>query len=389
RCLLGSRTRSQLLFTVRGRDFSGQQSRGGSAESEIRERSHRLLLWNGPGPNPGSPIEWAGGPRHMTRSESRRFRQPAVTYRRRFLGVGLHFAGTFPVVIESARCQPIRSSAPTSRGAPPRAPGSRPRRASSPSATSRSPSPATAPASSSASPSGCSRSRRARCATKSVAGTLEIGGAALRRSPLPGRSAMKIRFRILVWLAAGIAALAPGSAGASGPYQITGTAGSRNAGFVRTEYTVQAGSHSLDRFKMVRVTKEEQDGARGSILFLPPLGSTFAFYEQRDANDAAGTSLAEYFAERGFDVYGYSPRFEGIPAGTCEARVLDCSVMAGWDLESDGGAIHSAPGRRSSPAAPPWAASSPSRSPTPTRAITTASSPGKGCCSATTRRCSP
>src|SRR6202035_773797 len=177
--------------------------------------------------------------------------------------------------------------------------------------------------------------RRARCATKSVAGTLEIGGAALRRSPLPGKAAMKISFPILVWLAAGLGALAPGGAGASGPYQITGTAVSRSAGFVRAEYTVQAGSHSLDRFKMVRVTKEEQDGARGSIFFLPPLGSTFAFYEQRDANDAAGTSIAEYFAERGFDVYGYSPRFEGIPAGTCEARVLDCSVMAGWDLQSE------------------------------------------------------
>jgi len=145
---------------------------------------------------------------------------------------------------------------------------------------------------------------------------------------------MRNRFIILVW--AVIACLAPGVAGASGPYQITGTAVSETAGFVRTEYTVQAGSHPLDRFKMVRVTKEEgADAARGSILFLHPLGSTFSFYEQRDANNAPGTSIAEYFAERGFDVYGYSPRFEGIPAGTCEAGVLDCSVMAGWDLQSE------------------------------------------------------
>src|SRR4029079_16791699 len=37
---------------------------------------------------------------------------------------------------------------------------------------------------------------------------------------------------------------------------------------------------------------------------------------------------------RNFDVYGYAPRFEGIPAGTCEAGVLDCSAMAAWNLQS-------------------------------------------------------
>src|SRR5207237_1182894 len=119
---------------------------------------------------------------------------------------------------------------------------------------------------------------------------------------------------------------------ASGPYQITGTAVSHDAGYVRTEFTVQAGSHPLDRFKMVRVTKEHADAdARGSILFLPPLGTTFSFYEQRDGvagTGAPGTSIAEYFADRGVDVYGYSPRFEGIPAGTCEAGAIDCSAMA-------------------------------------------------------------
>jgi pimeloyl-ACP methyl ester carboxylesterase len=132
--------------------------------------------------------------------------------------------------------------------------------------------------------------------------------------------------------------LAHDAAHASGPYQVTGTAESRNAGFVRTEFTVQAGSHPLDRFKMVRLTRDHERGhegdSQGSILFLPPLGTTFSFYEQRDDNNAPGTSIAEYFAQRGFDVYGYSPRFEGIPAGTCEAHVLDCSVMAGWDLQS-------------------------------------------------------
>jgi pimeloyl-ACP methyl ester carboxylesterase len=131
------------------------------------------------------------------------------------------------------------------------------------------------------------------------------------------------------------AALAAGVAQASGPYSITGTAVSHDGGFVRTEYTVQAGSLPLDRFKMVRVEKEGGEPQRGSILFLQPLGSTFSFYEQRDANGAPGTSIAEFFAVRGFDVYGYSPRFEGIPAGTCEAGVIDCSAFAGWDMQSE------------------------------------------------------
>lgn len=131
------------------------------------------------------------------------------------------------------------------------------------------------------------------------------------------------------------AALAAQAALASGPYQITGTAQTRDSGLVRTEYTVRAGAHPLDRFKMVRLTGESRDDhSRGSILFLPPLGLTFSFYEQRDPNGAVGSSIAEFFALRGFDVYGYSPRFEGIPAGTCEAGALDCSIMATWDLAS-------------------------------------------------------
>jgi len=135
-----------------------------------------------------------------------------------------------------------------------------------------------------------------------------------------------------------VSASLPATAFAAGPYQITGTAVSHDSGFVRTEFTVQAGSHPLDRFKMVRLTREHGDGdQRGSILFLPPLGTTFSFYEQRDGvagTGAPGTSIAEYFAKGGVDVYGYSPRFEGIPAGTCEAGVIDCSAIAGWDMQS-------------------------------------------------------
>ena len=64
------------------------------------------------------------------------------------------------------------------------------------------------------------------------------------------------------------------------------------------------------------------------------MGTSFTLYEQRDTIPFFGSSIAEFFAVRGYDVYGYSPRFEGIPAGACEAGIVDCSVMAGWDLQS-------------------------------------------------------
>lgn len=144
-------------------------------------------------------------------------------------------------------------------------------------------------------------------------------------------------------------------------YEITGTAVSRDRNLVRTEYVVQAGPSVLDKFKMTRLVKDvPQNQLRGSIFFFFPLGTTFSFYEQRDPNGAFGSSIAEFFALRNFDVYGYSPRFEGIPAGTCEI---------------------------SSPAAPPWAAFWPRPWPTTRPRTTTASSSGRACSTLPTPRC--
>jgi pimeloyl-ACP methyl ester carboxylesterase len=126
-----------------------------------------------------------------------------------------------------------------------------------------------------------------------------------------------------------------GARAATAAPQIAGTTSQRDAGLVRTEYLVQVTPHPLDRFRMIRLVKDvPASSLRGSILLLPPLGTNFSFYEQRDPNGARGTSIAEFFALRGFDVYGYSPRFEAIPAPLCEAGLADCSVMAGWDLQS-------------------------------------------------------
>lgn len=145
---------------------------------------------------------------------------------------------------------------------------------------------------------------------------------------------MKIRSRSLACAAILTFTLAV-EASAAGPYQITGTAETQVGPLLRTELTVQAGSHPLDRFKAVRLVKPGPSrDVRGAILFLPPLGTTFSFYEQRDPNDALGTAISEFFALRGYEVWGVSPRFEGIPAGTCEAGLVDCSIMGTWDLAS-------------------------------------------------------
>lgn len=145
-----------------------------------------------------------------------------------------------------------------------------------------------------------------------------------------------MRFRLAILLSAFGSLLLTANAFAAGPYQVIGTGETREGGLIRTESLIQAGANPLDRFRMTRLVKNGPAGQlQGSILFLPPLGLTFAgFYEQRDPNGAPGSSIAEFFAQRNFDVYGYSPRFEGIPAGTCQAGLFDCSVMGTWDLQS-------------------------------------------------------
>lgn len=134
------------------------------------------------------------------------------------------------------------------------------------------------------------------------------------------------------------AALLAGSLGtspafAAGPYAVAGTASSSVGPLTRTELVVTSGSGPLDRFKAVRLARGGSHPFHGSLLLLPPLGPSFAFYEQRDASGALGSSVAEFFALRGYDVWGYALRMDGVPSGTCEAGVVDCSVMAGWNFD--------------------------------------------------------
>lgn len=122
---------------------------------------------------------------------------------------------------------------------------------------------------------------------------------------------------------------------AQAQYVVIGSTSTQVGPLERTEWTVAASPDPIDNFKMTRWVKSNPIfPIRGSILFLPSLGTTFALYEQRDTYAGLGSSIAEFFALRNFDVYGYSPRFEGVPAGSCEVGAVDCSVMAGWDIQS-------------------------------------------------------
>src|SRR5262249_5842726 len=91
----------------------------------------------------------------------------------------------------------------------------------------------------------------------------------------------------------------------------------------RTVTTVQAGSNPLNRFFMHRVVKNGPAPAlRGTILLLPPLGSGFQNYEVGEDNNY-NNSFVAFFAQRHFDVWGYSQRTQGLVAGACESGRID------------------------------------------------------------------
>lgn len=141
--------------------------------------------------------------------------------------------------------------------------------------------------------------------------------------------------RCLTLFSAIVGILALGTTAVAAQPAIIASTSSDVGPLVRTEWTVQAGPNPIDRFRMTRLSRDvPAEHLKGSLLLLPSLGTSFALYEQRDEFPFLGSSFAEFFALRGYDVYGYSPRFEGIPSGTCELGLFDCSVMLTWDLQS-------------------------------------------------------
>jgi pimeloyl-ACP methyl ester carboxylesterase len=102
---------------------------------------------------------------------------------------------------------------------------------------------------------------------------------------------------------------------------------------IRTVETVQAGPNPIDRFQIYHVRLAGGEGRRSGqpIILAPPLGTGFQFYENRDGARYED-SFAGFFAERGFDIWGFSQRVQDLPAGTCESGAADCSVMGEWGL---------------------------------------------------------
>ncbi|HJQ30906.1 MAG TPA: alpha/beta hydrolase [Pyrinomonadaceae bacterium] len=117
-------------------------------------------------------------------------------------------------------------------------------------------------------------------------------------------------------------------------YQVINTETSSPApGLTKTVTTVQEGTNTLDRFRVTRLFKNSQASSRGTLLLLPPLGSGFQNYEVGDGGDYE-RSFAGFFARRGFDVWGYSQRVQGLTAGQCESGAVDCSPMANWGMQT-------------------------------------------------------
>lgn len=98
-----------------------------------------------------------------------------------------------------------------------------------------------------------------------------------------------------------------------------------------TEETVQAGNDPVARFTVHRVFKGSA-ARRGALLLMPPGGSNFDFYTSNEEGKEL-QSLAAYFALRGFEVWGYSPRTRGLALGVCSGAV-DCSGMRDWGLQA-------------------------------------------------------
>lgn len=118
---------------------------------------------------------------------------------------------------------------------------------------------------------------------------------------------------------------------AAQPYEIVATQTEALGPFVRTDWVVQEGGDPLDRFGMHRIRRAHGISPHGIVLLLPPLANPFRFYET-DPSGIWGRSFAASLARRGYEIWGYSVRGEGLVLGDCESGAVDCSAMDGWGL---------------------------------------------------------
>jgi pimeloyl-ACP methyl ester carboxylesterase len=140
--------------------------------------------------------------------------------------------------------------------------------------------------------------------------------------------------RTLLGFAVAAMIAAPAASADDNGHHVVGTQVTRIGRFVRTDWTVQVGSNPVDRFHMHRVRKGSgDDRSRAALVLLPPLGNGFSFFEV-DENGRYERSFVAFFADRGFEVWGYSPRTTGLIAGACESGAIDCSTMAHWGIQA-------------------------------------------------------
>lgn len=120
-------------------------------------------------------------------------------------------------------------------------------------------------------------------------------------------------------------------AGADPIYQVVGIETRQVGPLTVTEETVQAGDDPAARFTMHRMHKPNA-ARRGALLLMPGGASNFVFYTA-DEDGREQESFAAYFALRGIEVWGYSPRTRGLAPGACSGAV-DCSGMGAWGMQA-------------------------------------------------------
>lgn len=132
------------------------------------------------------------------------------------------------------------------------------------------------------------------------------------------------------WLALGLPAEAQGR-------HVVASSDETRGELLRSVVRVQDGSNPLDSFAVTRLRRATGAAPLGVLVLLPPAGNNFGFYEW-DENADYQRSFAAFFARRGVEVWGYSPRESGLRAGQCGVT-LDCSPAAHWDLTTQIGDI--------------------------------------------------
>lgn len=117
---------------------------------------------------------------------------------------------------------------------------------------------------------------------------------------------------------------------------VVATSEEARGALLRSVLRVQDGDNPLDSFTVTRL-RRPGTSPLGVLMLLPPAGNNFGFYEWDESGDYQ-RGFAAFFARRGVEVWGYSPRESALSAGQCGVT-LDCSAAAHWDLGTQLGDI--------------------------------------------------